>query len=1012
MHLSNIIISQFKSFRNKIELHNLSEKVNIIVGKNGSGKSNLVGAISTLFSAQKFTMEEKQSMIHDGNVLSTNKAEISVYIRNNDRFPFKEDFIIRRDISLKEDSFHVSEHGQKECSPTKEEIFGIFESSNLTNSNLFIVQQGKISYFATLDDDERYELIKDIAGANIYEKDRKECHEMLSESTDSIEKIKGMLKNIQDKIRYLEKDKIILMEFENNEREKRRIEKAIYEKEILEIEEKLENFEDDVEVEHESEENEDFDERIMVLNKKTEEIHRKIDFENLDESQNFNVVENDIKNLKDQEGLLNKETFEMRENIKKLKIALKDAKISTELEKHINVFYEELKTKDNLQELNNEIMDLQKKANNLKYNQKQEHEDLDHDEIFRLLEDYIEKRNKLWTDEKKNENIRGDLKEEYQICERNLIAFGGNSFVAYQNFRHNPGIHGCVFELINIPDELYVAVESVARSSLFHVVVDNDKIATDLCKNVKERITFIPLNRIDSRENNLNIEDAILLSSVIKCKPEYKPILNYITKDSYLVSDIKTGILLSRTHNINVITIDGDFISKKGAITGGYEKKNTVFKGLKQKENEIRQLDKKQIELKAMIKDIENKIEDLKNKPIRKNTMQDSFPELEVKIIDRKLSILKKFKNDDNFKDKLKSNIVKGLSVLKDYEAKTINIEHRVNRDEIKLKELSFKRNQNSSKLAKILRIRDNLALKNTLTEIESELDKLTEIRNEKLKKKVYGLKDKENYQNFDSMKIKIEKNVLMEKKINLIKKIGMIQDDKEGDNYRNLENKELLNLLKDINTKLKKNISVNRRAVFQYDDFFLQKEGLGERLTELIEEREKIVDFINELDIKKSEKISLTFSMIKDNFSYFFHKLSPNNRVDLILENKKIMIKLNNDVLINLKNLSGGQKTLLALSLIFSIQRIDPSPFYFFDEIDANLDKESRINVAKLIKEVASSDSPAQFFITTFREEVLLAGDKFYGVTYENKTTVIEEISSEAAFSFVSESKISENVV
>lgn len=74
----------------------------------------------------------------------------------------------------------------------------------------------------------------------------------------------------------------------------------------------------------------------------------------------------------------------------------------------------------------------------------------------------------------------------------------------------------------------------------------------------------------------------------------------------------------------------------------------------------------------------------------------------------------------------------------------------------------------------------------------------------------------------------------------------------------------------------------------------------------------------------------------------------------------------------VNLKSLSGGQKTLVALALIFAIQRCDPAPFYLFDEIDAALDPQYRTTVAKLLRAQADDErNPAMFIVTTFHPQV-----------------------------------------
>lgn len=73
----------------------------------------------------------------------------------------------------------------------------------------------------------------------------------------------------------------------------------------------------------------------------------------------------------------------------------------------------------------------------------------------------------------------------------------------------------------------------------------------------------------------------------------------------------------------------------------------------------------------------------------------------------------------------------------------------------------------------------------------------------------------------------------------------------------------------------------------------------------------------------------------------------------------------------LSLKALSGGQKTVVALALIFAIQRCDPAPFYLFDEIDAALDPAYRTTVARMLAaQAADAANPAQFIVTTFHPQ------------------------------------------
>lgn len=99
---------------------------------------------------------------------------------------------------------------------------------------------------------------------------------------------------------------------------------------------------------------------------------------------------------------------------------------------------------------------------------------------------------------------------------------------------------------------------------------------------------------------------------------------------------------------------------------------------------------------------------------------------------------------------------------------------------------------------------------------------------------------------------------------------------------------------------------------------------------------------------------------------------------------------------------LSGGQKSIIALALIFAIQRCDPSPFYLFDEVDDSLDANYKTAVARVI--AAQAKKNVQFFLVTFSRQLVEVCDKVYGSRVERKTkeSVVDCITREAALKFV----------
>eukprot|EP00003_Mantamonas_plastica_P021662 TRINITY_DN3538_c2_g2_i1.p1 TRINITY_DN3538_c2_g2~~TRINITY_DN3538_c2_g2_i1.p1 ORF type:complete len:131 (-),score=53.91 TRINITY_DN3538_c2_g2_i1:37-429(-) len=99
---------------------------------------------------------------------------------------------------------------------------------------------------------------------------------------------------------------------------------------------------------------------------------------------------------------------------------------------------------------------------------------------------------------------------------------------------------------------------------------------------------------------------------------------------------------------------------------------------------------------------------------------------------------------------------------------------------------------------------------------------------------------------------------------------------------------------------------------------------------------------------------------------------------------------------------LSGGQRSLVALALIFAIQRLDAAPFYLFDEVDAALDPTHRRAVAEMISRLA--DEGTQFITTTFNPEFVKVANKHYGVTSVNKESLVDVIEMEQALDLIEE--------
>lgn len=182
-------------------------------------------------------------------------------------------------------------------------------------------------------------------------------------------------------------------------------------------------------------------------------------------------------------------------------------------------------------------------------------------------------------------------------------------------------------------------------------------------------------------------------------------------------------------------------------------------------------------------------------------------------------------------------------------------------------------------------------------------------------------------------------------------------------------------------------------------------------------------------LNVSESEAIQVTFQQVSQHFSDVFSRLVPNGRANLMMRTAEssddsqssslgsvrrtgpsgiesvvgvgIRVSFTGSPaeMRDMQQLSGGQKSIVALAFIFAIQKCDPASFYLFDEIDQASDPQHRKAVAEMIHELANN---AQFITATFRPELLENADKYYGVKFRDRVSHIEVVSKEEAQDFV----------
>ncbi len=180
---------------------------------------------------------------------------------------------------------------------------------------------------------------------------------------------------------------------------------------------------------------------------------------------------------------------------------------------------------------------------------------------------------------------------------------------------------------------------------------------------------------------------------------------------------------------------------------------------------------------------------------------------------------------------------------------------------------------------------------------------------------------------------------------------------------------------------------NVNLKALEVYDDVEKQYNELMVKKDTLSKEKDSVIKLMDEIESKKGELFMRTFNTLNGHFKSIFSQLSKKGDAYLMLESPespfeagvRIRVKLGTDKFLDIRSLSGGEKSLTALAFIFAIQEHDPAPFYILDEVDAALDKKNSQLLANFIKKYSDK---AQYIVISHNDSVITEANTLYGVS------------------------------
>ena len=180
----------------------------------------------------------------------------------------------------------------------------------------------------------------------------------------------------------------------------------------------------------------------------------------------------------------------------------------------------------------------------------------------------------------------------------------------------------------------------------------------------------------------------------------------------------------------------------------------------------------------------------------------------------------------------------------------------------------------------------------------------------------------------------------------------------------------------------------VNLDAIEQYDEVNNRLTFLNEQRTDILSARDLLLDTIHEMDDEVKERFKVTFEAIRESFKQTFKQMFGGGSADLILTENDILtagveisVQPPGKKIQSLNLMSGGEKALSALALLFSIIRVKTIPFVILDEVEAALDE---ANVKRFGDYLNRFDKESQFIVVTHRKGTMAAADAIYGVTMQ----------------------------
>ena len=486
-----------------------------------------------------------------------------------------------------------------------------------------------------------------------------------------------------------------------------------------------------------------------------------------------------------------------------------------------------------------------------------------------------------------------------------------------------------------------------------------------------------------------------LSQNILNLKEQYNLEVSKFNDIKVKIKELDEDILNKReevhSRNIELTVLEGEI---KNLINDGDKLSKNI-------ENSKRQKEENNKSINYLLEKLESKKEELDKLDARSTERKEK-----VKLIEEEL--VNNIKERDALKEKIISLKVNNATLEESLQGQRLQLQSKISEIREKENKIKYLENEIKIKNNNINSLLENIKNKeNILKEIDQ---RVLELEDSFREDEIIKVELKETYKTKESVTneiieiIRVEENELNKRAIQNAK----VESEQEAlynrlNSELNLtlaEAKELaisienINSIKDDIARLKSKIAslgtVNLSAIVEYDEVCEKYEFMSSQELDLQKAKEELIEVINEMTIQMQEMFKENFKILNENFGETFRELFKGGNAELILGGDDV---LNSNIVINveppgkkLQNInlmSGGEKVLSAIALLFAILKMKPTPFCILDEIEAALDDANVYRYAEFLKAFSEN---IQFIVITHRKGTMEASDVMYGITMEEK--------------------------